>query len=127
MDCAKGLMMNTVIYTHDFQPITVIDIPLFLLETFHFRKHFQIPIYKEAAFVSRCNTVDRISVYESVELTCELFIRNGNKTYMVFTKNEEGALLLSSIFLPGQQKALSHEKDKSLIEGFIKAIETLKD
>lgn len=61
-----------------------------------------------------------------VHITAETLHRHGERHMMLFTHNEEEALLLKAAFLPGQRSALrEHERD-AFAKGFINALGLLR-
>lgn len=115
--------MKAVLYTHDMMPITIVRIPpeweAFLWETRNFRLHvfepFKFQKFRPSEPPERCTL--RI-----VHITAEVFIRNGEKHLMLFTADEESALIMQSEFLPGQMRELQDREQRAFSRGFFEAV-----
>ncbi len=102
--------MNVVIYTGDFEPITVLDLPVWLLDVL------------ERVGVARVAVAEPPKVVEAgpiafampkvVTITCErLRWRDGTTKPILITEDEELAMLLKPEWLPGQRQAVNHYKE----------------
>jgi hypothetical protein len=60
-----------------------------------------------------------------VEITAEVLRRGNHQTLMLFTRNEEAALLLKSDLLPGQQRDVQDREKQALVKGFMRALNAL--
>lgn len=69
--------------------------------------------------VSECTYIG----IQKVEITIERFVRNGQLHYLFFTRDEESAMLLKSVFLPGQQKEVQMATQRAFAKGFWSAIQ----
>ena len=56
-------------------------------------------------------------------ITVEKFVRRGQTHWMLFTNDEESAMLLKSAFLPGQQKEVQMREQQAFAKGFWSAIQ----
>ncbi len=115
--------MRTVIYDAELmEPITIVDIPPHIfagVEHGAFR-NVSIPIYPRISAAAstyadapiECSTPPRCQVrFEPVR-------RNGGVMFwLCITEDGESALLLRSVFLPGQQKELSEERREAFLRG----------
>ena len=82
--------MNTVLYTIDFEPITVVDLPKSFLDTLEAKGHAYL-IIKDTEPVKRA------------DLYCgSILWPDGSMKPIVVTRDEETALLLKCDWLPGQ-------------------------
>lgn len=106
--------MRCVLYTDDMIPITVVDIPQFLLERLHRREHVRLPIIEtlSTAELAVNSLLDSVMRPREIPLSCvevwsEPMIRNGKHHWVMFARNEELALKLKCAFLPGQQGAVN--------------------
>lgn len=54
-----------------------------------------------------------------VVITAERLVRNGHETLMLFTGDEESALLLKADFLPGQRAAVQGLQRRSFAAGVL--------
>ena len=119
--------MNVVLYTTDFEPITVLDLPLWLLE--QLERHGAVRVA-----VIRPITVDPVynasfdatePVLETVTIYCEkLQWRDGRTKPVLVTPDEELALALKPEWLPGQRQAIHAYKEtiRSLTDSLVKAL-----
>lgn len=99
--------MRTVLYTQDLLPITVLDVPRKWLDVLHDRGRIELAVMPQ---VKLCSDPDEnIAMYDRIQ-TCsiwmERFVRGSHESLMLFTDDEEAALLLQSDFLPGQLREL---------------------
>jgi len=62
---------------------------------------------------------------KTVEIRAETLYIYGKETMMLFTYDDESALLLKSVFLAGQQKELRAIKDDAVIEGVLLTLHKL--
>lgn len=105
--------MNVVIYTADFEPITVLDLPPWLIEQMekvgHVRIAVQEPVVQE---VLRLNGQKiEASSAKIVNIHCEkLRWRDGSLKPILVTPDEELALMLRPEWLPGQRGAVNNYK-----------------
>jgi hypothetical protein len=108
--------MNVVLYTKDFEPITVLNLPTWLLEQLErqgaIRVAVQDPVkinmFKDEAW-SEPMMVPQL---RTVTIYCErLRWRDGTTKPVLVTTDEELALTLKPEWLPGQrQRVQSYEK-----------------
>lgn len=120
--------MRVVLYADDMEPITVIDLPTmaerYLNEHGMVRLAVQLPpmlsvlAAKQAPSFGDCKTVTIFG---------ERLIRHGREHMMLFTRDEESALLLKCAFLPGQQAGLQEREREAFARGFLKALARVGD
>lgn len=122
--------MRVVLYAHDMEPITILELSewqhIFLQKHGTVRLAVRPPINLSSISPDGL-PLDELVPYMCwlVEITAEKLHRNGEVHMMLFTHNEEQALLLKSAFLPGQRAALKEHERKAFAEGFLRAIQTL--
>ena len=103
--------MNVVIYTKDFEPITVIDLPLSLLDDMERKGGIKLAI-------------PALNDNGSI-VTCTLLLRNlrwmdGTTKPIIITLDEEIALALKPNWLPGQRAAVNYYEE--CIQALIKRL-----
>lgn len=115
--------MRVVLYTHDMIPITVLDVPSQYWEYLLHRGSIKVAIPPPMR-LSPPKWEDAVPKLEirQVTITVERFLRNGQTHVMLFTHDEESALLLESTFLPGQLRGLNEIRNEAFTRGFLKAI-----
>ena len=59
---------------------------------------------------------------KTVEIFAERIVRRGREHMMLFTRDEESALLLKCAFLPGQQAGLQKREREAFVRGFLEAL-----
>ena len=110
---------QAIIYTHDMEPITAIEMKpeywRFLEKqaqiAFAVIPPFDISDYREPPHIPTIRV-------QQVRLYAHCIFRNDRCKYlMLTTEDEESALLMKSIFLPGQQKTLTDVKRKEFMRG----------
>jgi hypothetical protein len=86
--------MNVVVYSTNLEPITILELPLWLLEQLETKGSVRIAI----------RTSDESTNPDTVALYCEkLRWRDGTTKVIIVTPDEELALTLKPEWLPGQQ------------------------
>jgi hypothetical protein len=114
--------MNVVLYTQDFEAITVLDLPVWLLEQLEKRGSVRVAVLRPVQFapVNTSVPVGSVEGPEVVTIYCEkLRWRDGTLKTILITHDEELALALRPHWLPGQvstvqsyQKAIRHLTDQ---------------
>lgn len=113
--------MNSVLYTHDLEPITVVDVPMWALDILRSGGHVQMEVQLHVPLVPwqpESPVVCDAKAY-AVEITGELLRRRGSETLMLFTKDEVLALRLKAAFLPGQVGEVQDRQRMSFIRGAV--------
>ena len=106
--------MNTIIYSIDFEPITVVDLPRPFLDSLEAKGHAYL-IIKDTEPVKRC------------DLYCGSIVwPDGSVKPIVVTKDEENALLLKCDWLPGQVGTVNIYK-RNIRKLMDKVIKKLRD
>lgn len=115
--------MRAVLYTHDMIPITVMDVPQPYWEYLLHRGYILLAVMRpvEVTPIDYCQNIDQLP-FSTVRITVERLVRHGQTYMMLFTENEESALLLQATFLPGQQRQLRDIRDEEFAKGFFSAI-----
>lgn len=118
--------MNVVLYTTDFEPITVIDLPLWLLDQLERQGAVRVAVYRplgqrllQETDSSVMHQPDIVTIY------CEKFRwRDGRVKPVLITPDETLALLLKPEWLPGQQQAINSYKQtiQHLTDSLVKAL-----
>jgi hypothetical protein len=122
--------MRVVLYAHDMEPITILELsewPYQFLQKHGTVRLAVIPPINMSSVSRYGMTPDEPIAYKCwhVEITAEKLHRNGEVHLMLFTHNEEQAMLLKSAFLPGQRAALKEHEREAFAKGFLRAIQTL--
>jgi hypothetical protein len=101
--------MNVVLYTQDFEAITVLDLPQWLLERLEQQGSVRVAVMRPVQ-ISQLNTsipVGSVEGPQAVTIYCEkLRWRDGTTKPILVTYDEELALTLKPCWLPGQQAAV---------------------
>lgn len=98
--------MRIVIYDEYLEPLTVVSIPGLTDRDIEEHGRFYrlavpepfLPTWKPEEITT---TMTKVKV---VELSFEQIVRKGRRAWMVFTKQDEWAMLLDSCLLPGQRR-----------------------
>jgi hypothetical protein len=102
--------MYTIIYSLDFEPITVLDIP----------KDFLDIIEKKGTGILKIKDTDKVC-----RLYCGMLSwPDGSKKPVIVTKDEEEALYMQCSWLPGQRSSVGFLKNhvRGLTDKLIKAM-----
>jgi hypothetical protein len=114
--------MRAVLYSKvDLEPITVVDVPIQLFN--HLKRYrwlrlavlepFRLTLSDECPFDRPVKTVD---------ITAEFFQYYDQEMVLLFTRDEEAALLLRPDLLPGQRRLVKEEFQRGFAAGWLKAI-----
>lgn len=110
--------MRSVIYSEDFEPITVIELP-FEVHDFKFPTYY-VPVPRN--LYARLAT-DKVDLgFDVVEIKVERLIWKGVEKPVFVTPNEEFALQLTSTTLPGQIKDYREQYKKGFMQAFVKIL-----
>jgi hypothetical protein len=102
--------MNVVIYTRDFEPITVIDLPVWLLEQMEQQGSVRVAVLQPVRTTTGNDSLD-FQMPPIVTIYCEkLRWKDGTTKPILITYDEELALTLRPEWLPGQQGAVNNYK-----------------
>jgi hypothetical protein len=96
--------MNIVLYTHDFEPITVVDLPMWLLEALERDGAIKVAVKRPITpdFVAKV-AVGSVEGPETVTIEAKrLRWHDGSIKPIYVTKDEVLALTLKPEWLPGQ-------------------------
>ena len=97
--------MNVVLYTQDFEPITVLDLPHWLLEQLERQGSVRVAVLRPVQYARLDASIPVGSVEgpQVVTIYCErLRWRDGTLKPILVTHDEELALTLRPHWLPGQ-------------------------
>jgi hypothetical protein len=102
--------MRVVLYTDDFEPITVIDLPLWLLEQLERQGQVRVAVLRPPQVAMNTGNIPVGSVeglLNVVTIYCEkLRWKDGTTKPILITYDEELALALRPDWLPGQTQAV---------------------
>ena len=104
--------MNIVLYTKDFEPITILDLPLWLVEQMERQGRVRIAVQDPATNqLIVADTSAGKQEPRTVILEC-LRIRwlDGTQKTIIVTKDDELALALRPNWLPGQRASINNYK-----------------
>lgn len=117
--------MKVVLYTTDFEPITILELPIWLLEKLEMFGHVRIAVMQPPKWVAPEQPVQYEPSMETVSIYCEkMRWRDGSVKTILTTPDEVLALSLRPDWLPGQLQAVQYYQKaiKHLTEQLIKAI-----
>jgi len=106
--------VNIVLYTNDFEPITILDLPIWLLEALETRGSVRVAAIDTTRPDSSAEPEFAVVTIHLEKLPW----RDGTKKYVLVTADEELALALKPDWLPGQRQ---------VIQGYEMAIRDLTD
>jgi hypothetical protein len=117
--------MNIVLYTTDFEPITIVELPVWLLEEIERKGGIGISVQKSKEVIEKEVLAGVFDPNENLIVTiyCEkLRWRDDTLKTILVTPNDELALTLRPEWLPGQQSYVNELKlaIKDLTERLIK-------
>lgn len=116
---------RAVLYTDDFEPITVLELSRYMWSLLEETGYARLRV-RMAAELKYLMANPNHSVVEmrdkDITIKGELLRRRGVTTMMLFTQDDETALLLKSAFLPGQLSEVQRRERRKFGEGFIAAL-----
>lgn len=103
--------MRVVLYTTDFEPITVLDLPMWLLDQLERQGVVRVAVPPRPEEMLK-QIEENVGIFEPkmdiVDIFCErLKWKDGSVKTILITPNEELALALRPDWLPGQQQAVN--------------------
>jgi len=119
--------MRAVLYTHDMEPITVLELQPWAVEYLTKRGIVSMAVTRPLSYTLPIRGLPHLpeECVWRVDITAEYFARNGRRHLFLFTHQEEHALLLRSAFLPGQRSALRDRDKEAFGKGFMAALDML--
>lgn len=115
--------MKVVLYTHDLEPITVINLTGWMQEYVQTRSWFSVQVIPPIDYRKYSHDTEESVELRKVDIeVVPLYMSGGRKSFMLLTRDEEDAMLLESAFLPGQRKAVLDERSMAYSEGFMRAL-----
>jgi len=117
--------MNVVLYTRDFEPITVLDLPLWLLEQLERQGAVRVAVMRPVQFMNGNVPVGSVEGPQVVTIYCErLQWKDGTIKPVLITDDDELALSLRPEWLPGQHQAIHTYKAiiRGLTDQLVKAM-----
>lgn len=114
--------VRVVLYADDLEPITVLELPAFVRD--HLEQHgvVRLPVVESPGLISAPIQSPSYQTFRTVEIWTERFVRKGQEHLMLFTRNDENALLLRAAFLPGQRRELNDQRAQAFAQGFLDAL-----
>jgi hypothetical protein len=119
--------MRVVLYADDMEPITVVDLSPLAHKFLDEHGTVRLPATVPPAWVSLEESLafSHEGMFKTVTITSERFLRNGRAHLMLFTRDEESAMLLKCAFLPGQRAGLQERERLAFAQGFLTALSKL--
>lgn len=119
-------MMRAVLYTYDLQPITVIDVTRDALAYIEEHQRVALAVVPPLRFDARgAFPPSEDHRCYTVTITAERIRRGHHEAWMLFTHDEEHALVLRAAFLPGQVGAVRERERGAFAQGFVRALNLL--
>ena len=120
--------MKAVLYTHDLEPITVLQLQPWAVEYLQRHRSVRLAVTPPLPdFPVEPLPTDMTCVVRTVTITADWLFKDGHRTMMLFTRDEESALLLRAAFLPGQTRELREREAEAFSRGFLYALDRLGD
>ena len=115
--------MNAILFTLDFEPITVIDLPMWAHEIALDRRYFRVEVMEPPKLYAGMEI--RLIEPKTVTIRAEKFIWLDKSERIIYvTADEEAALLLQSSFLPGQ---IINQREKSaFVQGMLATLQGMR-
>jgi hypothetical protein len=119
------MKMRAVLFDDDtMEPLTVLNIPMWAHDRLREGERIHVPVpersfalgFDRSAPVPECVPIRTVTVW------FERFIRNGEKHWMLMTRDSENALKLKAVFLPGQNAEVQRRERDAFAEGLLAAL-----
>ena len=114
--------MKAVLYAHDLQPITVIDLHPNAWRRLENGSVWNIAVMPPLKLALSVDFVAPINLH-IVSITGDRIRKGEYETLMLFTHDEEASLLLRSALLPGQRKEHRDDYLNGVRDGFLRALQ----
>lgn len=118
--------MRVVIYAPDFEPITVVELPEFAVE--YLEKYGRVSLRvlpPPMEMMLSAGAMPAAATFHQVDIWAEKLRFPRGEHLMLFTRDDEMALLLKAAFLPGQRSALRDAERRAFARGFLDALQRL--
>lgn len=107
----------------DFEPITILDLGPEIYKYLSRNKEIMLPVYEHPRYRWVGPAEPAPERYHSVRIRAEkIRMMEGKEFLMLLTHDEESALLLRAVFLPGQQHQLNEARREAFARGMLAAI-----
>ena len=115
---------RVVLYSSlDGEPITVVELPSVVLDALKRRGVARLAVVEAPQFMATSSPlIDQFTQPKNVDVWVEYYERHGQRFPMIFTADEESALLLRAAFLPGQNSTVDELRARAYALGFLKAL-----
>lgn len=111
---------RAVLYSHDMEPITVLQLTDTAYNYLTFYGQVTLAVMEPVQPFVR--DAPPTQSFRKVHITAELLRKGDKKHLMLFTHDEESAMLLQSAFLPGQQRVVQEREAAAFGRGFLFAL-----
>lgn len=116
--------MRAVLYTFDLEPITVLELPADAVRYLRKGGAVSLAVMEPISFDFDFDPSTRVTMRQ-VRIVAEPWRRREHETLVLFTADEESALLLKAAFLPGQHSAVHEREKRAFAHGVLAAITRL--
>lgn len=119
--------MRAVLYATDLEPITVLSLEPWAID--YLRRWGIVRLHVIPQIAAPPPPLDDAHMeitMQTVTLRAERLRRGRHETMMLFTDDDESALLLKAAFLPGQTRVLRDREAAAFAEGFLHAMTRLR-
>ncbi len=116
--------MRVVLYAYDLEPITIFEISQGIYNTLMKQRCVKLLVESKPQVTPSCEPPSRRCL-DIVEIHSQIINVNGHQSLLLFTHNEETALKLKAVFLPGQYNAVQAMQKNAYAYGFMTALRKL--
>lgn len=116
--------MRTVLYAQDMEPITILELTGWQQDFLEKHGEVRLAVIPPVKMTPPIEPQPELLNLWQVRITAEKFRRNGVYHLMLFTNDEEHALLLKAAFLPGQRWTLQNIERNAFAKGFLQAFQS---
>jgi hypothetical protein len=107
------------------EPITILELSSWAYDYLEKRGRVYLAVPPTIRFTPPTEIDLEACRISQVCITAEILSRNGVRHMMLFTHDEEPALLLKAAFLPGQLGTLREREREAMAKGFLQAFSML--
>lgn len=117
--------MNAILFTTDFEPITVIDLPMWAHEMALKHRYVRVAVMEPPK--CHVNHNEEFCELKIVTIMAERLIwRDRSEKIIYVTADEEVALLLKSSFLPGQINEVNQREKSAFVQGMLATLQGMR-
>ena len=119
--------MQVVLYTSDMQPITVLDLNLSAIEFIRRNGCMRFAVHSPLRVTPFQESVTEMYSLRTVTILMDHFYNSrGMRHEILYTHDEESALIMKSAFLPGQLHTMQEREKRAYCKGILDTMNAMR-